>query len=102
MPLIEVAKLGEIPEGKAKRIIVKRNPIAVFHCKGGEYYAIDDTCTHAEVSLAGGVVEDCTVICPLHGAAFDLKTGEALSLPAVVGVETYPVKIEGDTIYVEV
>lgn len=101
MALVEVCKVGEIPDGKSKRIIVKRNPIAVFFTEG-QYYAIDDTCTHAEVSLAPGQVEDCTVTCPLHGATFCLKTGEALTLPAVTPVETYPVKIEGETIYVEV
>jgi 3-phenylpropionate/trans-cinnamate dioxygenase ferredoxin subunit len=101
MALVEVCKVGEIPDGKAKRIVVKRNPISVFFTEG-QYFAIDDTCTHAEVSLAGGHVEDCTVSCPLHGAIFCLKTGEALKLPAVTAVETYPVKIEGDTIYVEV
>jgi 3-phenylpropionate/trans-cinnamate dioxygenase ferredoxin subunit len=101
MALVEICKVGEIPDGKAKRIIVKRNPIAVFFTEG-RYFAIDDTCTHAEVSLAGGHVEECQVSCPLHGARFDLKTGEALCLPAVTAVETYPVKIDGDTIYVEV
>lgn len=101
MARIEVCKAGEIPDGKAKRIIVKRNPIAVFFTEG-QYFAIDDTCTHAEVSLAGGFVEECEVSCPLHGARFDLRTGEALCLPAVTPVETYPVIIDGDTIYVEV
>lgn len=101
MAQVEVCKVGEIPEGTAKRIVIKRNPIAVFFTEG-QYFAIDDTCTHAEVSLAGGAVHDCKVSCPLHGAEFDLKTGEALRLPAVTPVETYPVTIDGDTIYVEV
>ncbi|HLN62115.1 MAG TPA: bifunctional 3-phenylpropionate/cinnamic acid dioxygenase ferredoxin subunit [Symbiobacteriaceae bacterium] len=103
MAVVKVGELSEIPEGKAKRILVKRHPIAVFNC-GGQFYAIDDTCTHADASLAEGnfLHDQCQVACPLHGARFDIKSGEALSLPAVTPVETYKVTVEGTTIFVEV
>lgn len=102
MALVEVCKVGEIADGKAKRIMVKRQPISVWFTEG-QYFAIDDICTHEEVSLAaGGWAEECQVTCPAHGAIFCLKTGEALRLPAVSAVEIYEVKIEGETIYVEV
>ena len=103
MAVVKVGDLSEIPEGKAKRILVKRHPIAVFNC-GGQFYAIDDTCTHADASLAEGefLHDKCQVACPLHGARFDIKTGEALSLPAVTAVETYKVTVEGTEIFVEV
>lgn len=102
MPVVKVADANEIPDGGCRRILVKRRPISVFNF-GGEYYAIDDTCTHADASLAEGrQVGDCKVACPLHGAQFDLQTGAALTLPAVVAVQTYKVTVEGDSIMVEV
>lgn len=101
MALVKVAEVGEIPEGRCKRVLVKRHPIAIFHVDGG-FYAIDDTCSHAEASLSEGQIMGCQVACPLHGARFDIKTGEALTFPAVTPVETYKVVIEGSTIMLEV
>ncbi|HYF96229.1 MAG TPA: bifunctional 3-phenylpropionate/cinnamic acid dioxygenase ferredoxin subunit [Symbiobacteriaceae bacterium] len=103
MALHKVADVHEIPEGKRKRVLIKRRPIAVFNCNG-TYYAVDDTCSHADASLAEGefLRDKCQVACPLHGARFDLKTGDALSLPAVTPVDTYAVTIEGTAIMVEV
>jgi 3-phenylpropionate/trans-cinnamate dioxygenase ferredoxin component len=74
--------------------------IAVFNV-AGTFYAISDICTHAEASLSEGTVDGETVECPLHGACFDLRTGEALTPPAVEPVQTFPVVTQGDTIYVE-
>jgi len=69
-----------------------------------EYFAIGDTCSHAEASLSEGYlhVDDCTVECPLHNAVFDLKTGEALEFPAEEPVAAYPLTVEAEHIYIEV
>ena len=75
--------------------------IALFKTDEG-FFAINDTCSHAEASLSEGEVEDCEVECPLHGALFDLKTGKNLSFPAVTPVKSYPVKIKDGDIYIEV
>lgn len=100
--LVKVAEVHEIPEGMVKRVVVRRVPIAIFNCDG-QYYAIDDTCSHAEASLSEGrVLHGCKVTCPLHGAQFDIRTGEALTFPAVTPVETYRVTVEGDAIMLEV
>ncbi len=102
MAIVKVAELSEIPNGGCKRVIVKRQKITVFNCDG-EFFAIDDTCTHADASLAEGQrLEGCRVSCPLHGAQFDIRTGEALTFPAVVPVQTYKVTVEGDSIMLEV
>lgn len=102
MALVKVAEVNEIPVGGCKRVLIKRHPIAVFNIEG-EYYAIDDTCSHADASLAAGrIVDGCKVACPLHGALFDIKSGKALTLPAVSPVETYKVTVEGTAIMVEV
>ena len=76
------------------------NKIAVFNV-GGSYYAIDDTCTHAGGSLSEGPVDGTVVVCPWHGAAFDLTSGKVLDAPATEGVKTYKVKTEGNDILVE-
>ena len=102
MAQVKVAEIDEIPDGKVKRVLVKRQPIAIFNC-GGTFYAIGDTCSHAEASLAQGqLLGGCKVACPLHGAQFDLKTGEALTFPAVTPVESYPVTLSGTSILLEV
>lgn len=99
MEFVRVAALGEIAPGKALRVEIEEEPIALFNVDG-TIYAIGDTCTHEEASLSeGDVFGDC-VECPLHGAEFDLKTGKARTLPAVVPVATYEVKIEGGEVLV--
>ena len=74
-----------------------------FANANGAYFAISDTCTHAEASLAEGHldVKECTVECPLHNAVFSLRTGEALEFPAEDPVRSYPVSVEDDDIFVE-
>jgi len=76
------------------------NPIAVFRV-GDEFFATDDTCTHAKFSLSEGYVEGDEVVCALHEARFCLRTGRVLSPPATVPLRTYAVKIEGDDVLVE-
>lgn len=75
--------------------------VALFHLKG-EFYAIDDICTHEEASLSDGAIDGDTVECPWHGALFNIKTGAALTMPAVTPVRTYAVKVEGDQVLVDV
>jgi NAD(P)H-dependent nitrite reductase small subunit len=77
-----------------------QNPIAVFRV-GDEFFATDDTCTHAKFSLSEGYIEGDEVVCALHEARFCLRTGRVLSPPATVPLRTYPVKIEGDDVMVE-
>jgi 3-phenylpropionate/trans-cinnamate dioxygenase ferredoxin subunit len=101
--LHEVAKTTEIPEGEARRFVVERIEIAVVNMGGGEFLAIDDICSHAESSLSEGEVdvEDETIECARHGSTFDLRTGRPTTLPATVPVATFPVKVEGETILIE-
>ena len=68
---------------------------------GNEVFAINDTCTHSEASLSEGDVTDFKIECWLHGAEFDLRTGEALTLPANIAVKTYPVNIVDDVVEVQ-
>ena len=101
MEKVKVLKLSEIVENTSKLVEVGDKKIAVYNV-GGKIYAIDDTCSHAEASLSEGEVFDCIVECPLHGAEFDLKTGEATTLPATKPVITYKTDVDDEYLYLEV
>lgn len=97
---VTVARVDEVPEGEARAVEVDDNYIALYNVDG-EIYATDDTCTHEEASLSEGFLFDGVIECPLHGAQFDVRTGEVLALPAILPVKTYPVRIEGDDIQIQ-
>jgi nitrite reductase/ring-hydroxylating ferredoxin subunit len=89
----------ELAEGTVLRVHLEGEPVAIARVEG-EVHAVSDTCTHEEASLAEGFLEGHVIECPRHGACFDLRDGRVLSLPAVKSLRTYPVKIEGDAIWV--
>ena len=96
-----IAKRSDVPPGTAKRIVV--DGVEVLLCNvDGTFYAVEDVCTHDGGPLDQGELEDCRIECPRHGAQFDVTTGAALTLPAVVPLPTYGVRVEGDDIFVEV
>ncbi|HZU05793.1 MAG TPA: bifunctional 3-phenylpropionate/cinnamic acid dioxygenase ferredoxin subunit [Chloroflexota bacterium] len=97
--LVKVAQTSDIPPGTGRLVVIGDRRIAVFNC-AGQFYAIDDTCTHAEASLSEGFLENGVIECPLHGARFDVRTGAVLSLPAVRPVATYEVRVEGTDLLV--
>lgn len=102
MAVVEVAREEELPPNAVIRVEVGRLPIAIFNVEG-ELYAIGDTCTHEDFSLADGeLVDPVTVECALHGARFDLRTGNAISLPATGTTGSFPVWIEDGAVKVEV
>lgn len=75
---------------------------AIYHSPDGEFFCTDGQCTHEQVHLAGGLVMDYTIECPKHNGQFDYRTGEAMRAPVCVNLRTYPVKVEGDRVWVEV
>jgi 3-phenylpropionate/trans-cinnamate dioxygenase ferredoxin subunit len=98
---VRVANTEEIPVGSSKYVDVDGEPIALFHVDGN-YYATCDVCTHEEASLSEGDLEGEVIECPLHGARFNVRTGEVKALPAVVRLKTYPVRVVADAVEVEV
>ncbi|MFZ5845705.1 MAG: Rieske (2Fe-2S) protein [Patescibacteria group bacterium] len=99
---IKAARVSEVNEGQLKTISVGGKVIALAKV-GGEFFALDDTCTHAGCSLGNeGILEGEVVTCGCHGAKFGVKSGKALALPAATDVATYKVKVENDDIYVAV
>jgi 3-phenylpropionate/trans-cinnamate dioxygenase ferredoxin subunit len=99
--MIAVCALSELPTGEAVRVTVDGVAIAVFNADG-TLYAIDDTCTHQDASLADGWIEGCLVECPLHAACFDLRTGMPSGPPAKIPVRTHPVVVDAGHVYVSV
>ena len=89
---VEVGRIEDVPPGHAARVEIGDVPVAIFNVDG-EFFCIDDTCTHAEASLSDGDLDisRCAIECPLHGSAFDLRTGDPLSLPAVEPVHVHHV-----------
>jgi 3-phenylpropionate/trans-cinnamate dioxygenase ferredoxin subunit len=102
MAFIRIAAVDEVPTGTGKTFVIDEHPIAVFNIDG-TFYALDDTCSHAEASLGEGEVDgdDLTVECPLHGSLFHLQSGKPRTLPAYEPVKTYTVKVEGDAVFVD-
>ena len=100
---IEACRLGDVPMGGSLKVDVNGSPIAIVRTAEG-VFAIRDACSHADVMLSEGEVEGCTIECWLHGSQFDLRTGAPLTLPAVVAVPVYAVRLigEGDDTVVEV
>ena len=94
-----VCSVADVPEGTARRVVVDGIPIAVVHTEG-QWFAISDICSHADVSLSEGEVDGCTLECWLHGSRFDLRTGNPTGPPAVRAVPVHPVTVEGDTVLV--
>lgn len=98
---VRVASVQEVPEGGRKSIIVDDLPALLLRV-GGDFYCIEDVCTHDGQPLTNGPVEGCAITCPRHGARFDLKTGKALCMPATEPVRTFPVEVHGSEVHVVV
>ena len=98
---VRVAALSELEADTPKRVEVGGVPVSLVRT-GGEVFAINDICSHANVSLSEGEVDGCSIECWLHGSSFDLRTGKPSGLPATRPVPVYPVKIEGDDVLVSV
>jgi len=101
--VIEVCPVAELKPGERRLVEWEDLEIGVFNC-AGTLYAIEDRCSHDNGPLAEGEFDEgqCTVECPRHGSLFDIKTGQPLTLPAYVPVDTFPVIIEDETIKLEV
>jgi 3-phenylpropionate/trans-cinnamate dioxygenase ferredoxin subunit len=97
----KAANLGDVPEGQARVFEIAGRRLAV--CKvDDELFAIDDICTHDGGPLGEGELDDHQIECPRHGARFDIRTGKALCLPAVVGVKSYPIEVRNNEIWIAV
>lgn len=98
---IKVASVADIANNSVKVIEANGKRIALCHAEG-EFFAIADLCTHDNGPLGEGELSDHQVECPRHGARFDIRTGKALCLPAILPVPTYKVEVRQDEVFIEV
>jgi 3-phenylpropionate/trans-cinnamate dioxygenase ferredoxin component len=96
---VSISRAEDLGEGDIRAFDVRGTKIAVANVDG-TFYAFDDTCTHMRCSLAGGDLEETTVICPCHGSEFDVTSGAVLQGPAREPVETYETRVEGGSLEV--
>ena len=99
---IKICPLVDLKPGKAIRVKVGDHAIAIVRTPSGEVKALDDKCSHGEISLSEGFIDNETIECWAHGAKFSLATGEALTLPAFEPVAVYEVIIDNGDIFIEI
>jgi 3-phenylpropionate/trans-cinnamate dioxygenase ferredoxin subunit len=101
MPATKICALDELQPNAAKRFVVDGAPIAIVVDSAGTVHALGDTCTHGDISLSEGFVEDDTLECWAHGSKFELTTGKPLTLPAYEPVPVYNVTITDGDVYID-
>lgn len=102
MAILNLCKVEDVAPGES--LLVELDdcpPLAVFNV-AGEFFVINDTCSHGDASLCDGEIEDGEVECPWHNAKFCIKTGKALTFPAVEPQKTYKTRVEDGTVSIDV
>lgn len=89
---IEIAPAADLPNGERLFVEIEGKPIVIFNIADA-FFAIGDVCTHDDGPLGDGNLEGFNIVCPRHGAEFDVQTGTAVQMPAVVDIPAYPVKV---------
>lgn len=95
----EIGPTDDLQNGERLFVDIGETPIVIFKI-AGEIFAIGDVCSHDDGPLGDGDIEDHTIVCPRHGAEFDVRTGKVISMPAVVDIPAYPVQVRNDSIFV--
>jgi 3-phenylpropionate/trans-cinnamate dioxygenase ferredoxin subunit len=98
---IKAASVNDLAEGQMKSVELKHRGIVLCNVDG-KYFALADECTHDSAPISTGCIENGEIVCPRHGARFDIATGNVIAPPALVPVDTFEVKIEGEDILVAI
>jgi len=98
---LEIAPVEDLPNGQRLFIEIADRPIVMFNI-AGQYFAIGDVCTHDGGPLGDGDLEGFNIVCPRHGAEFDVRTGKVMQMPAVVDIPAYPVQVRDGIIWIGV
>ena len=100
---VKIATIHDVPVDEIRAFEHAGRQIAIYNV-GGQLYATDNICSHAYAELHEGYLDtdDCTIECPLHGSRFDIRSGAVLSLPAYEPIAVFPVRVEGDDIFIEI
>lgn len=97
LDFIEIAPASELPNGQRLFVDIGDRPIVIFNL-AGQLFAISDVCTHDDGPLGDGELRGFNIVCPRHGAEFDVRTGKVMQLPAVVDIPAYPVRVVDEMI----
>ena len=89
---VDIAPVSELPNGERLFVEIEGKPIVIFNI-AGQFFSIADICSHDDGPVGEGDIEGYTITCPRHGGEFDVQTGKAVQLPAVVDIPAYPVKV---------
>lgn len=98
---VEITPASELSSGERLFVEVADKPVVIFNI-AGQFFAIGDVCTHDDGPLGDGTLEGYNIVCPRHGAEFDVRTGKVLELPAVVDIPAYPVQVRDGNIFLGV
>jgi 3-phenylpropionate/trans-cinnamate dioxygenase ferredoxin component len=98
---VRVCSESDIPDPGKRVVEVDDHFVVVFHV-AGEFLAIEDRCTHDGGSLGDGCLEGGAIVCPRHGARFDIRSGKALCMPAITDTPTHEVKVEDGAVFVKI
>lgn len=94
-----IARTSEVEPGYALQVQLEGRPPLAVVCLEGEYFVMDDTCTHGDASMAEGEIVGCEIECPFHAGRFDIRTGAATTYPCTKALMVYPVKVEDDQVF---
>ncbi len=94
---VRVARVADVPKGRTLEVNAGSRNVLLCHTREG-WFAVDNVCTHAQAKLSEGRLRKTKLICPLHGGAFDCRTGAAIGAPAVLPLATYPVRVTGEDV----
>jgi 3-phenylpropionate/trans-cinnamate dioxygenase ferredoxin subunit len=92
LSFVEIASETDLPNGERLFVEIEGLPIVIFNI-AGQLFAIGDVCSHDNGPLGDGLLDGNLIVCPRHGAEFDIRTGKAVTLPAVVDIPAYPVLV---------
>ncbi len=98
---VKAAKRADLSDGE-KILVECDERLVILSRLGDDYFCIDDICTHDGGTLSDGPHQGCEIVCPRHGARFDMRTGKALSMPATQDTSAHEVKVDGDDILVRI
>jgi len=98
---LKVAKVGDIPDPGKQLFEVDDRLVVLFHV-GGEFFCLDDVCTHDGGTLGDGELDGQDICCPRHGARFDVRTGDAKTMPATEATQVHDVRVDGDDVLVRI
>lgn len=96
----KVSMVAEVPVGEMTQVTVEEDDIALYHTDEG-WFATSDVCTHASATLTEGTLDGCIIMCPKHGGKFDVRTGSPAAFPCVRPVESFPVEVRGEEVWLD-